>query len=1122
MRKRKITALCTLFILLCVLSSEALGQPLASLNEGKHTSARKLRYHPDGEDFVIVNGDRKFNRALYGSHSGFRLETSDVPEFALYLPRMGGNLTLGLRLKNRVLSLNHASRIESRYRAGSRIYKITDPILGKNGVLVITALALPDTDGAIWKIESKNIPSGIELTWLFGGAADKRFSREGDMGVDPADCFDLKPEYCSGNVYAIKNNQFQVAFGQKSKTGARVLSGLFPSGSKLTTDELPRLHGSVLLQKEQYFLLHSGELSDSPVVLSALFDKAEKARRTLAERIRISTPDPYFNTLGGALSVAADGIWDGEVWLHGAIGWRMPLSGWRAAYTGDVLGWHDRARKHFDAYAASQVTHKPQVKQHPAQDPEMNLARSIKEWGTPQYSNGYICRNPNRNDQMHHYDMNLCYTDELLWHFNWTGDLAYARKMWPVLVRHLDWEKRNFDPDNDGLYDAYACIWASDALYYNSGAVTHSSAYNYRANKMAAEIARLIGEDPTPYASEATQILKAMNEQLWIPSKGHWAEYKDFMGHKRVHESAALWTVYHAIDSETADPFQAYQATRYVDTAIPHIPVRAEGLKDEQFETISTTNWLPYSWSINNVAFAEVMHTSLAYWQAGRNDEAFKLLKSSVLDGMYLGGSPGNFGQVSFYDAARGECYRDFGDPIGVASRALIQGLYGIVPDLLNNRLLLRPGFPVEWPYASLETPDISFGYQQEGPSDVYRVSTRFDKPLTIELQCRARMDRVVTVTVNGKKAQWKQNETSVGYPCLLIEIPSAKTAEIKIEWAGRPVEANLFQTGKTYKKGDVAKISFQSLTMEELYDPQNVFLKTRIPINPKEFVAVVTGAPGGRTAFARVRQGDLSWWLPIEIQVEEESKDAVAAFSKVVSAHCRPVNMDSLWNAPVTAIFKNEYLTPRSPYTTLQLPKQGIGEWCHPKTTAVIDDSGLRKKVRNQLFATPFGVNFRTPSEGNNIAFTSLWDNYPDSIRVPLTGSASHAYLLMAGSTNHMQCHIVNGIVKVHYTDGSCDSLELINPENWCPIEQDFFVDSVAFSIKAPRPYRVHLLSGLVSNNLEKDLTIKGVYGREIPGGAGVLLDMPLNPKKTLSHLTLETLSNDVVIGLMSITLQQ
>ncbi len=56
-------------------------------------------------------------------------------------------------------------------------------------------------------------------------------------------------------------------------------------------------------------------------------------------------------------------------------------------------------------------------------------------------------------------------------------------------TRHLAWEKLNYDPDNDGLYDAYACIWASDALYYNSGAVTHSTAYNYRANRLAALIA---------------------------------------------------------------------------------------------------------------------------------------------------------------------------------------------------------------------------------------------------------------------------------------------------------------------------------------------------------------------------------------------------------------------------------------------------------------------------------------------------------------------------------------------------------------------------------------------------------------------------------------------------------
>eukprot|EP00825_Cyclidium_porcatum_P016891 TRINITY_DN19776_c0_g1_i1.p3 TRINITY_DN19776_c0_g1~~TRINITY_DN19776_c0_g1_i1.p3 ORF type:complete len:119 (+),score=4.49 TRINITY_DN19776_c0_g1_i1:356-712(+) len=114
---------------------------------------------------------------------------------------------------------------------------------------------------------------------------------------------------------------------------------------------------------------------------------------------------------------------------------------------------------------------------------------------------------------------------------------------------------------------------------------------------------------------------------------------------------------------------------------------------------------MPYEWSINNVVSAENMHTSLAYWQSGRNDAAFKLWKSTLLDAMYLGGSPGNFLQISYYDANRYEAYRDFADQVGMASRSLVEGLFGIIPDLLNNSLTIRPGLPVEWDHASLKTP---------------------------------------------------------------------------------------------------------------------------------------------------------------------------------------------------------------------------------------------------------------------------------------------------------------------------------------------------------------------------------------------------------------------------------
>ena len=1016
-----------------------------SYNDHKRGAARTLQYRPDGEDFVSVNGKNRYTRALYGSHTAFRLETSDRPIFAVYEKRNSKNIHFHLVLADSsVTPLEETAWCESRYTPGRRSYRLKHPSWGTDAELQISALALSDEDAAIWKITPVNMPVGAALRPMLSEIRLNRLSRNGDMGADPPGCFDAPEQPQQLQSLGISLFDWQDVY------------------------VLVRDYSLVALSQEEGI---------------ALYNKSEQARADLASRIRIITPDPYFNTLGGALAVAADGIWDGEVWLHGAIGWRMPLSGWRAAYTGDALGWHDRARTHFNAYAASQVTEVPNTIPHPAQDSTLALARSEKKWGTPQYSNGYICRNPRRNDQMHHYDMNLCYIDELLWHFNWTGDLEYARRMWPVLTRHLAWEKRNYDPDNDGLYDAYACIWASDALYYNSGAVTHSSAYNYRSNRLAAMIAEKIGEDPAPYREEADRILKALNARLWMPERGHWAEFQDFMGHKRLHTSPGVWTIYHALDSDIADPFQAYLATSYVDREIPHIPVHGDGLKDEGYATISTTNWLPYSWSINNVAFAEVMHTALAYFQAGRADAGFHLLKSSVLDGMYLGESPGNFGQISFYDAARGECYRDFGDPIGVASRVLIQGLYGILPDAMNGRLLVKPGLPSSWPFASLHTPDIDFDFKHTNETATsYAIIHRLPAVRTLELQFPAQRSEVAKLTVNGKPATWTLVENSISRPILSVVVPASsdEKVEISIEWGGEVL-------------GSPTKSQIEAVSAE---------------------------AP---VCFVPMQQGDMKWWVPVDNPLSADKDDSIqfSAFAKVNSSKCEPVVMDEQFNSAVTDIFRNEYLSPRSPYTTLQIPKQGIGEWCHPLHTVDIDDSGLRSSVQKGVLNTKLGVPFRTPAEGQNIAFTSLWDNYPDSLTVSLKGKASRAYLLMAGSTNHMQCHIDNGLIRVYYKDGTCDKMALRNPDNWAPIEHIFFEDGLAFNRHAPALYRLRLKTGEISNNFGEELGFPGA-SRELDGGAAILLEMPLNPDKKLSHLVLETLSNDVVIGLMGITLQR
>ncbi len=211
---------------------------------------------------------------------------------------------------------------------------------------------------------------------------------------------------------------------------------------------------------------------------------------------------------------------------------------------------------------------------------------------------------------------------------------------------------------------------------------------------------------------------------------------------------------------------------------------------------------------------------------------------------------------------------------------------------------------------------------------------------------------------------------------------------------------------------------------------------------------------------------------------------------------------------------------------TPLQIPKQGIGEWCHPKLTADIDDSGLRRRLADEggVLMTEPGIPFLLPAEGRNILFTSLWDNYPNSATVSLSGRASQLYLLMAGSTNHMQWGIENGLLRVSYADGSEKVTPLVNPHNWAPVELDFYDDDYAFArAKGVKPlYRVQLKNGHASRTLGKELGLRGAADRYIDGGAGIILDIPLDPSRELSSLTLETLSGDVVIGIMGLTLQR
>jgi len=1181
-----------------------------SFAQSKHwqNNDRELHYKQDNGDFLLVNGKYRFNRALYGDNRASRVEAGDLPEFALYLPGMGGNLQFVIQKGNSIKKLIQADKIETRYRPGSMLYEIKDPILG-NGSIKLTILAQAKEEGLVVKMETVNVDSSTKIYAVYGGASGTTFSRNGDIGADPESGFYLLPEYCLDNQFQINKNHFQLNYLNKKKE-AKIVSGSFSNVNSLQqtdattleklgeftqnkTDKSPIVYASYSSQKQPiYIQVAKGKSAEkfSDEELKSIFNEAEKLRSTLTNRIQLKTPDADLNNFGANLAVAADGIWESPTFLHGAVAWRMRLNAWRGAYTADALSWHDRAKEHFESYANSQVL-KPDSA--PVEmDTMRHLARHEEKMGTSVFSSGYISRNPNDNTKPHHYDMNLVFFDQLFSHFNYTGDKEFLKKMWPTMVRHMDWEKRNFKRGD--LYDAYAAIWASDALQYSGGKVTHTSAYNYRANREMAKLAKIIGENPKPYEQEAYAILKAMKSELWIKNKGYFAEYKDALGNQTVHDQPGVWSVYHVSDAFILNEFEDYQNLQYINKYTPKIPVTVKGAQNKDYYTLSTTNWQPYDWSINNVALAENLQTALAYWQAGRNEDAYQLWKGNLVESMYYGISPGNFEQLSHYDAFRGELYRDFADPIGVASRTLTEGLFGVYPNLLENKISIKPGFPKEWNSAELKLPDWDYQFKRNSKKTEYIFNSKYQNSVSLEMQIPVNHSKIKSVKVNGKNVDWKTKPNSIVQPIIQFETPKGKDFKIEINYTGEEIKSE--QTDYISYISENLQLNFDTKKkIKQIYDPQELIKNSPPPegwIRPTGEDGVLSSTfsliqeERKGTFFVQVEQNGTTWWQPVNVdirfpletkwvnkklQIRSKSSNPINGklningLKKTFSIQKKQnmsieipfnylskgtnsivldyngikqnieitdwkienqgqfsnISLASKYNEKVTEIFNQKYLSPRLKVPTLQLPWQGIGNWCYPLITAQIDDSGLMNKRKNNKVDF-LGIPFLIDKTDKNIAFASQWDNYPDSIEIPLNGKGKKIYFLMAGSTNPMQSQIVNGTITVQYVDGSTSELELKNPTNWWPIEQDLFDDNFAFEIPDDKiPYRVKLKTGELykGGTLSNYSSIKGFTDRQIDGGSATILDLPIDPNKELKSVKLTAVSNDVVIGMMSAT---
>lgn len=170
---------------------------------------------------------------------------------------------------------------------------------------------------------------------------------------------------------------------------------------------------------------------------------------------------------------------------------------------------------------------------------------------------------------------------------------------------------------------------------------------------------------------------------------------------------------------------------------------------------------------------------------------------------------------------------------------------------------------------------------------------------------------------------------------------------------------------------------------------------------------------------------------------------------------------------------------------------------WWEPSNPSHKGAGGVPKSLslpeNGGIYCSGIGVPFDIAcgNNGENAAFVSLYNQFPEKINIPIKETASKLYFMLSVSTNSMQNRIENARITVNYTDGTSEKLSLTNPDNiddWLSYQLTPYAESGY----------IEMLESKAHSNI---------------------LSIDFGEAKDVESIDLECLSNEVLAGLLGIT---
>lgn len=1074
---------------------------------GVFLSARTEPYYGCEAGAVVRdNGERFHNRPLYCNHIRTYVLAGDQPMVRLVQdPCVFGNMQFAVRRGGETAALQAFSDRQTRFEP-NRVTWVLQHDAWPGLRLVLRAVPMEQGPGMVLRLTAEGTEPGDVLLWTFGEAVRRTPGGTPniawdldplghpdllDRGFVPEDCRD---DHVELTVHGLRlwpdsTPEPEASFAEvqcSASSEMRLVDArdwtVPPSSSG--EPELPAAAGTCALEGgEIYWRVRVVQEKDS--LASQSLPEAYRAgwarAKTLGERVTVRTPEPALNAAAAFVSAALDGVYIPPVYNHGGMLWNVPFPGWRTLYGPTAYGWIEHVKAQARYYIASQVTE--DTPREPHSSPQLGLGQESRE--SRFYGKGHIAQDTS------FYNFQSQFFDMLIHAWRWTGDPELEAILRPALALHLEWQQACFDPDDDGLYESYINCWPTDCVWFNGGGGPEETAYAYTGHLAAADMARNAGypEAEARHRSRAARIRESFMSQLWLPGRGYPGAYRDQLGLRRVHEDAWLYGIFCPIDADLLDPVEALQALYYTEWGLERVDVPFGGVR------CWTSNWVPSVWSVRELFPGDNYHLALAYYQANQPDEAWELLHGNMLAYALDGGAPGSLGTPNGGT--------DFSDVSSMFARVVVEGLYGVAPDYPNGVVRVTPAFPLGWPEASIETPEFALTFARtthpgEG-EDRYLV--RLPRAAKLEFGAYLSARYLEGAYVDGVRIDAKTRPV-VGRTLVSVTVDGTEEVEIVLKWRGS-VEAESTTALAAYA-GETITLSSDAGDITRVQDPQHCLAA----VSDDLASARVAETSGSHLVLAEVSLGQLQRLERIALSVREKRTGPFLLTEVPKNAAWVPVDLSPVLNGDIRAIYQQTYASPRPSTCSVRLGSDGYSPWCFyywgKRPPAITLDRVADLLEGPDRLVTPRGVPFLWPEGPNNIAFTSRWDNWPTEVAVPVNAAGRAAWFLVCGSTNPMQTRIANAVVRMRYADGAIDSLELVPPLNFwtlCPLGgTDYDYERDGFCLPETPPMTVQL----------------GENCRAI------LLGYPLREGKQLAEVGLETLSEEVVVGLMGLSIMR